>query len=137
MKERCDESLVDLMEDESLTQPTSPVTMCHALPAHDVVMLAFMLLDALTTIHEYAQALHLHMQPSNVLLERKHDEDELVTGHGPRSVRLCEDVLDEGRLPTALAQKVPSANLSLKDQWMVLVCNSHCIRHCIAYENFR
>lgn len=77
------------------------------LPAHDVVMLAFMLLDGLTTIHEYAKSLHLHVQPVNVMFEMPGPEDDgFVLGIGPRSVRLADGVLHSGRLPVALANKI-------------------------------
>jgi hypothetical protein len=78
-----------------------------ALHAHDVVMLAFMLHDALTCIHEYTKSLHLQIQPCNVFLEASASEnEELVIGHGPKSIRLANDVFGPGRLPLSLAGKV-------------------------------
>jgi hypothetical protein len=100
VKERCDQSLVKLVEEYQEVHQT-------ALPAHDVVMLAFMLLDALTSIHEYAKSFHLHVQPVNVLLEASGAENEASTiGSGPKSIRLANIVFGPGRLPVSLAGKI-------------------------------
>lgn len=112
VKERCDHSLINLVEEY---QEHYSLVGVGGLPPHDVIMLAFMLLDGLTTIHEYAKSLHLNVHPQNVLIERNQQEDdELVVGIAQRSIRLVDDGLCIGRLPASLVNKISGGMSNLQ-----------------------
>ena len=73
----------------------------RGLPSIDVVTLGMMLLDALTTIHEYAKSLHMDVKPDNVLIAAlAPGQDESA----PRSIRLADFGLAM-RLPTRITSK--------------------------------
>jgi hypothetical protein len=107
VKERCDHNLVEVVSEYQKASGADSNGVSRGLPPHDVVMLAFMLLEGVTTVHEYAKSLHLHVQPLNVLTNNPLFENgERSVASGPQIIKLADEELNTGRVPVALAKKI-------------------------------